>query len=119
MVEPNIDGHRAILQRIAKRVMAERGMETDFSQDVYKQLDAVKETATPAQGIKDMTGMLWCSIDNDDSEDLDQLTVIDARVDGTAVIYIAVADVDATAPKGTAIDLHAAKNTTLHYISEI
>ncbi|HVR39627.1 MAG TPA: RNB domain-containing ribonuclease, partial [Thermoanaerobaculia bacterium] len=65
--------------------------------------------------IRDMRNLAWCSIDNDDSRDLDQLTYAEKTKDGDVRIYIAVADVDAIVKKGTPIDDHARTNTTSVY----
>ncbi len=69
-----------------------------------------------AQGAtRDLTELLWCSIDNDDSLDLDQLTVARQRADGKIDILVAVADVDSLVVSGAAIDQHAGHNTTSVY----
>ena len=62
-----------------------------------------------------MRDLLWASIDNDDSRDLDQLTVAEAMPDGKIKVMVAVADVDALVKKGSAIDEHARHNTTSVY----
>jgi exoribonuclease-2 len=62
-----------------------------------------------------MRDRLWASIDNDDSRDLDQLTVAESLDGGSVRILVAVADVDALVPKGSAIDDHAACNTISVY----
>ena len=62
-----------------------------------------------------MRNLLWASIDNDDSRDLDQLTVAEALADGQTKILVAIADVDAVVKAGTAIDAHAQHNTTSVY----
>jgi exoribonuclease-2 len=62
-----------------------------------------------------LTGLLWASIDNDDSRDLDQLTVAEARADRSVKILVAIADVDALVTKESALDAHARHNTTSVY----
>ncbi len=62
-----------------------------------------------------MRGLLWCSIDNDSSRDLDQLTVAEAMPDGKTKLLVAIADVDEVVKKGSAIDEHAKHNTTSVY----
>ena len=59
--------------------------------------------------------MIWCSIDNDDSRDLDQLTVAEAMPEGAVKILVAIADVDAVVKKQSALDDHARHNTTSVY----
>ena len=61
--------------------------------------------------------MLWCSIDNDDSRDLDQLTASEVLPQGVVRIRVAIADVDALVPVGSPIDAHARTNTTSVYTS--
>ena len=71
--------------------------------------------AIPDGTVRDLTGLLWCSIDNDNSLDLDQLTVAQAMPDGKIKILVAVADVDSLVKKGSALDDHAKTNTTSIY----
>ncbi len=108
--------HRVILQRIASRVMLERGLLPEFSHEALAELDGVQAPVMTGVGnIRDLRGLLWASIDNDDSRDLDQLTVGEAMDDGTIKVLVAVADVDAVVKSGTAIDSHARHNTTSVY----
>lgn len=107
--------HRAILQEIAHRVMIERGLEPDFPAEALEELAKIKAPAT-ADGaqVRDLRGLLWCSIDNDDSRDLDQLTVAEPVSNGVRVC-VAVADVDSLVVDEGAIDGHARTNTTSVY----
>ena len=109
---------RADLVRLAIRAMAERGLEPEFSDHVEQQLATITGAAaeTGAQ-IHDLTGLLWCSIDNDDSLDLDQLTVCEALAQGSLRLWVAIADVDALVKIGSAIDDHALINTSSVYTS--
>ena len=76
MTDPNDKQHRSILQRIARRAMLEKGLVPDFPPQVLAELDAIHEPATRTDGsTRDLRNLLWCSIDNDDSRDLDQLTL--------------------------------------------
>ena len=112
---PNAElGHLAILQGIARRVMLDRGLLPDFSAAALDELARMTEPADPA-GIRDLTGLPWASIDNDDSRDLDQLTVAEALSGGSARISVAIADVDALVRSGSALDEHARHNTTSVY----
>ena len=105
--------HRAILQSIAHRVMLERGLLPDFSAEVLAEVDRIEGPAVSEGGaLRDLRNLLWSSIDNDDSLDLDQLTVAEAMQDGTTRILVAVADVDALVGIESAIDGHARANTT-------
>ena len=108
--------HRSILQRIAHRVMLERGLVPDFPLQALAELDEIHGPATQAEeSTRDLRNLLWCSIDNDDSRDLDQLTVADAMSDGATKVLVAIADVDAVVKKRSALDDHARHNTTSVY----
>ncbi|MFA4953879.1 MAG: RNB domain-containing ribonuclease [Patescibacteria group bacterium] len=108
--------HRAILQSIAHRVMLERGLLPDFSAEVLAEVDGIEGPALAGDvPARDLRAQPWCSIDNDDSLDLDQLTVAEAMQDGTTRILVAVVDVDALVKARSAIDGHARTNTTSVY----
>ena len=108
--------HRSILRRIARRTMFERGLLPDFSLQARGELDGIRGPATRAQeSTHDLRHLIWCSIDNDDSRDLDQLTVAEAMPGGSAKIFVAIADVDAVVKKQSALDDHARHNTTSVY----
>lgn len=114
----NVTGEqpRAILQRIARRVMVERGLLPDFSAEALTELGRVQPLATTSDGqVRDLRHFPWASIDNDDSRDLDQLTVAEAMPGDKVKILVAVADVDSVVTKGSAIDEHACHNTTSVY----
>ncbi len=108
--------HRAILRSIAHRVMIERGLLPEFSPRAMVELTTITGPASPdGIGARDLRDLLWCSIDNDDSEDLDQLTVAEAMPNNRTNIRVAVADVDALVKEGSAINDHARHNTTSVY----
>src|SRR6266849_2129139 len=108
--------NRSDLKDIARQAMIDRGLWPDFSGDVEKELGAIPGPAAPAAGgAPDLRGLLWCSIDNDDSLDLDQLTVSEDLPGGAVRILVAIADVDALVGKGSAVDDHARHNTTSVY----
>jgi exoribonuclease-2 len=65
--------------------------------------------------IKDLRGLLWSSIDNDTSRDLDQIEVAEKLPNGDVKVRIGIADVDAFFAKTTPIDAHAARETTTVY----
>jgi ribonuclease R len=103
-----------LLQEIAHQAMLDKGLEPDFPPPVEKQLATIEEPAADTS-VRDLRDLLWCSIDNDDSRDLDQLTVAEDLGGGNVRILVAVADVDAIVKKGTPIDQHAQHNTTSVY----
>lgn len=104
------------LKSIARRVMTERGLLPDFSAAVLAQVNALPE-APPASGagIRDLRDLLWASIDNDTSRDLDQLSVAEKMEDGAVKVLVAIADVDALVKQHSAVDEHAQTNTTSVY----
>jgi ribonuclease R len=109
--------HRALLQDIARRVMFERGLLPDYSPAALAELDKIQApaAATNDEAVCDLRELLWASIDNDDSQDLDQLTVAEALPGDMVKILVAVADVDSLVKDGSAIDEHARHNTTSVY----
>src|SRR5512147_3021015 len=114
--------HRSILQSIARRAMLERGLLPDFSAEALAELARLQVPAVTANGpvegaleIRDLRNLLWASIDNDDSRDLDQLTVAEEISPDKVKILVAIADVDSSVKNGSAIDEHARHNTTSVY----
>jgi VacB/RNase II family 3'-5' exoribonuclease len=108
--------HRSILQRIAENAMRERGLLPEFSAEVRDELSRMQKTPPPGNGpVRDLRHILWASIDNDDSRDLDQLTAAEPMPGGGVKILVAVADVDSLVKDGSAIDRHARHNTTSVY----
>src|SRR5688572_18041866 len=101
------------LEQLARRAMIERGLAPDFPPEAIAQTKKLKEPAVG--GVADQRHLPWCSIDNDDSRDLDQLTVAEAGGDGSARVFIAIADVDVLVGKDTPLDEHARQNTTSVY----
>src|SRR5579859_4392923 len=115
-MNPNDQKHHAILQHIAHRVMLDRGLLPDFSPEALAQLDRIQAAKVADSGpIRDLRELLWASIDNDDSRDLDQLSVAEAMAEDKVKILIAVADVDSLVGKGSVLDDHARRNTTTVY----
>lgn len=107
---------RTLLQEIARRAMVERGLDPDYPPDALVELASIREAARfSAPPMRDLRGMPWCSIDNDDSRDLDQLSVAESLAGGAVRLLVGVADVGALVRQGSAIDGHAAKNTTSVY----
>ena len=116
MIDTHDRQHRVLLQRIAHRAMIERGLLPDFSPQALAELDEIHGPATRAtEPTRDLRHLIWCSIDNDDSRDLDQLTVAETMPDDSVKVLVGIADVDALVKKGSAIDDHARQNTTSVY----
>ncbi|MEJ2247861.1 MAG: RNB domain-containing ribonuclease [Acidobacteriota bacterium] len=107
--------HRSILQGIAHRAMLERGLLPDFSGEALAELDKIEAAAPNNESVRDLRSLLWASIDNDDSRDLDQLSVAETMPAGKVKILVAIADVVFTIKNGSAIDEHARHNTTSVY----
>ena len=97
--------------------MIEHGFQPDFPAGTETELAAIQaQPATPASdGFADLRGLLWSSIDNDTSKDLDQIEWAEQLPDGRIRVLIGVADVDARIPRGTVIDKHAQFETTSVY----
>ena len=96
----------------ARQEMMEHGFSPDFAPEVEQQLAGVR--AAPDASLRDMTGLMWSSIDNDDSRDLDQIEW--AERDGTGFrVLVAVADVDSVVAQATPVDCHAAREATTVY----
>ena len=109
-------GHLHDLKVIARRAMIERGLLPDFSTAVMKELGGIETAAAASDSsVRDLRNLLWVSIDNDDSRDLDQLSVAEVLAGGAVKVLVAVADVDALVKKSSAIDDHARHNTTSIY----
>ncbi len=116
MVTHPDERQRHVLDRIARRAMQTYGFLADFSADALKELEA-EQIADRAEKspAKDLRHLLWASIDNDDSLDLDQLTVAEILTDTQVKVLVAVADVAALVKINSAIDAHARHNTTSVY----
>ncbi|TMQ73643.1 MAG: RNB domain-containing ribonuclease, partial [Candidatus Eisenbacteria bacterium] len=110
------DNHRALLLRVARQAMLERGLEPDFAPAALAEAERLPDAPPPAGAdVRDLRDLVWCSIDNDDSRDLDQLTVAKALPPDAAQVLIAVADVSAAVSPAMAIEAHAVTNTTSVY----
>ena len=106
------------LQQAAKQIMLQHGFEPDFPDTANQQLSQIQRQppiVSPAGNIRDLRNLLWSSIDNDTSRDLDQIEVAEQLSSGQTRVMIGIADVDAFVSKGTPIDQHAAKETTTVY----
>ncbi len=115
-MQANDKPHRSILQSIAHQAMLDRGLLPDFSAEALAELGRLQvPAATAGEPVRDLRNLLWASIDNDDSRDLDQLTVAEAMPGDNIKILVAIADVDSLVKNGSAIDEHAHHNTTSVY----
>src|SRR5579863_638282 len=104
------------LHDIAREAMLQRGLLPDFSAAVLHETDGIQAAATASEPlVRDLRAMVWFSVDNDDSRDLDQLTAAETRPGDEVRVLVAIADVDAIVKKNTAIDTHAFTNTTSVY----
>ena len=105
------------LDTIAQQAMLEYGFIPSYPPAVMKETQAAAEPSFPISDFeaKDLRSLLWFSIDNDDSRDLDQLTYAETRPQGGYTIRIAVACVDLLVKKDSAVDNRAANNTTSVY----
>jgi VacB/RNase II family 3'-5' exoribonuclease len=112
-LSPHVD-----LQSIAKEVMLAHGFEPEFPAGVAQQLANLKAhppQVSPGGDIRDLRKMFWSSIDNDTSRDLDQVEVAERLPTGGIRVLIGIADVDTYVRIHSAIDDHAAKETTTVY----
>ena len=115
---PNANPSHLDLQAVAKDVVRQHGFQPDFSPEVQQQLAQLRANppAIAAGGsVRDLRSQLWSSIDNDTSRDLDQIEVAERLSNGDIKVLIGIADVDAFVPKQSAIDQHAARETTTVY----
>jgi VacB/RNase II family 3'-5' exoribonuclease len=108
--------NRITLQNIARKAMIARGLEPDFPPAVVAELSKITAPAVnDLSQAKDLRDKLWCSIDNNDSLDLDQLSCAEQLAENKARLFVAIADVDSLVSSRSAIDNHASKNTTSVY----
>ncbi len=108
---------RIDLFELARRAMKDREFLTDTPAAAKREIEAVRplDAAARARSAKDLTDLLWTSVDNEDSRDLDQLEVVEELDHGVVRLRVAIADVDAFAPLDSAIDLAAKQNSTSIY----
>jgi len=101
----------------AHAAMIEHGFQPDFPTGTDAELaDLQGAHALPASsGLIDLRSLLWSSIDNDTSKDLDQIEWAEKLPDGRIRVLIGVADVDARVAHGTVLDSHARSETTSVY----
>src|SRR5215468_7190721 len=106
------------LQSIARQVMLDHGFDPDFPPAVQQQVASLASKAplpSPSPDVRDLRALLWSSIDNDTSRDLDQIEVAEQLPNGDVKILIGIADVDADVPQTSPIDQHAGSQGTTVY----
>ncbi|HVT45831.1 MAG TPA: RNB domain-containing ribonuclease [Thermoanaerobaculia bacterium] len=103
------------LRAIARQAMIDRDLLPEFGRDVERELRTIEKAEGVAGNAADLRDLLWASIDNDDSRDLDQLSVAESLAGGRTRVLVAIADVGAVVSTGSAIDRHARHNTTSVY----
>nr|WP_320160349.1 RNB domain-containing ribonuclease [uncultured Methanoregula sp.] len=110
--------HRTVdLKAIAWTAMEKYGFKPSFPPAVVREVDAIKETAPSDPGeALDLRSLLWSSIDNSDSMDLDQIEYCEQDPDGSVHVWVAIADVDAYVPKNSRADQYANHNGTSVYL---
>jgi VacB/RNase II family 3'-5' exoribonuclease len=114
---PDTNANQLDLQATARELMIQHGFAPDFSPEVLGQLRRLR---TPLERqnngpVRDLRNLLWSSIDNDTSRDLDQIEVAERLPNGDAKVMVGIADVDALVTRQTPIDQHAARETTTVY----
>jgi exoribonuclease-2 len=109
--------NRENLQAAAHEEMLDNGFHPDFNSQIQTQIASIRAATPVAPGpaVKDLRSLLWSSIDNDSSRDLDQIEYAEKQPDGSVRVLIGIADVDGSVAKGTPIDLHAADEGTSVY----
>ena len=111
------------LKARARQALLERGFHPDFPPEVLREVQALLQREAGADQPKpehwpeprDLRDLLWSSIDNDTSRDLDQIEYVERLSDGSLRLLVGVADVDGLVPKGSATDTRAAVETTSVY----
>jgi exoribonuclease-2 len=105
------------LTAAAHAAMIEHGFHPDFPPAAAAELATIEAQPNPPaeSGITDLRKLLWSSIDNDTSKDLDQIEWAEQLPDGRIRVLVGVADVDARVHQGSAIDTHAQSETTSVY----
>src|SRR5689334_20642821 len=112
MNNPPID-----LKARAHQAMLEAGFRPDFTPEIMREVQLAKPPVprAPANGVRDLRDLLWSSIDNDTSRDLDQVEYAEKLPDGAIRLLVGIADVDSAVSNGSATDRHAAAETTSVY----
>ena len=118
MTKQQSHSHSINLDAIAHRSVVEAGFEPDLPAAAEKEIESITAhppATTSNPSVRDLRALLWSSIDDSKSRDLDQLEYVETLSGGDTKLLVAIADVDAFVPKGSAIDHYAAKNSTSVY----
>jgi VacB/RNase II family 3'-5' exoribonuclease len=105
------------LTALARRALMREDFATDFPPPVTKAVEALDERRiiSNAAAVEDLRSLLWSSIDNADSRDLDQVEYAEKLADGDIRLLVGIADVDEFVPKDSPVDDFAARNTLSIY----
>jgi VacB/RNase II family 3'-5' exoribonuclease len=103
------------LKRLAGDAMRAHGLLPEFSASALSEANAAFAPTDPRPEMRDLRTLLWSSIDNDDSLDLDQIEVAQDMGGGRCKLMVGIADVDSVVKAGSAVDAHASANTTSVY----
>src|SRR6476469_4400896 len=99
--------------------MAANGFEPHFPPEAQAELEKLKQSGsnidTDGKNVADLRDLLWSSIDNKTSRDLDQIEYAQQLENGDIRILVGIADVDHLVKKDSALDQHAAQNTVTIY----
>lgn len=104
-----------LLAHLAETVMLDYGLKPDLPEKARQQAAEVRTPLFPSERCEDLRHLLWCSIDNEESKDLDQLTYGEWVEENRTLLWVAIADVAAIIPKDSPVDLYAQWNTTSVY----
>lgn len=106
------------LKARAHQAMLDAGFHPDFPAEIFQEIKTNGHSTPPANGpVRDLRSLLWSSIDNDSSRDLDQVEYVEKLPDGSTRLLVGIADVDSMVSKGSATDQHASCETTSVYAS--
>jgi len=103
------------LDAVAREALIANGFQPDMGAAVEREVAQLHDAPGAGDGVRDLRSLLWSSIDNTTSKDLDQIEFAEELPDKGIVLRIGIADVDVLVPKGSAIDAHAFANATSVY----
>jgi exoribonuclease II len=109
------------LSELAREALIENGFQTEFPTEIIEKVNSINEEEilyTSDSSIRDLRSLLWSSIDNRTSRDLDQIEYAETLPNGDIRLLIGIADVDSFVPQNSSIDKFAARNTVSIYAGE-